>query len=229
MKKISGTVYELIPPQEMIQFMLKYSFFHKQVTQIPESIIVSKEIDFDLMKKAFNIEIERNDCLRLRLFKEKGRIKQYFLDEYKLDEIPVINFKSEKERIDTLTADARRPIKMLKGETFRVKFFRTHDNRCGVYINIHHLVMDNAAVFTFFADLFAIYDSLKDGAAMPKPLGKYEDIIKKSLRMPQIPKISKRKSRHTVNSSKRTVSRFILALKVRNSLKRSAKRRKTPI
>ncbi len=181
MKKISGTVYELIPPQEMIQFMLKYSFFHKQVTQIPESIIVSKEIDFDLMKKAFNIEIERNDCLRLRFFKEKGRIKQYFLDEYKLDEIPVINFKSEKERIDTLTADARRPIKMLKGETFRVKFFRTHDNRCGVYINIHHLVMDNAAVFTFFADLFAIYDSLKDGAAMPKPLGKYEDIIKKEL------------------------------------------------
>lgn len=180
MKKISA-VYELIPPQEMIQFMLRYSFFHKQVTQIPESIIVSKEIDFDLMKKAFNIEIERNDCLRLRFFKEKGRIKQYFLDEYKLDEIPIINFKSEKERIDTLTADARRPIKMLKGETFRVKFFRTHDNRCGVYINIHHLVMDNAAVFTFFADLFAIYDNLKDGAAMPKPLGKYEDIIKKEL------------------------------------------------
>ena len=181
MKKITGAVYELIPPQEMIQFMLKYSFFHKQVTQIPESIIVKKDIDFDVMEKAFNIEIERNDCLRLRFFKEKGRIKQYFLPEYKVENIPVLNFKSEQERIDVLTDDARKPIKMLKDETFRVKFFRTHDNRCGVYVNIHHLVMDNAAVFTFFSDLFAVYDSLKDGTAMPKPLGKYEDIIKKEL------------------------------------------------
>ena len=181
MKRPECAVYELIPPQEMIQFMLKYSFFHKQVTQIPESIIVSKDIDFDLMEKAFNIEIERNDCLRLRFFKEKGRIRQYFLPEHKIGNIPVLNFKSEQERIDTLTADARKPIKMLKGETFRVKFFRTHDNRCGVYVNIHHLVMDNAAVFTFFADLFAVYDSLSEGTSMPRPLGKYEDIIKKEL------------------------------------------------
>ena len=57
MKTISAKTYDLIPPQEMIQFMLKYSFFHKQVTQIPESIIVEKEIDFDIMKKAVNIEI----------------------------------------------------------------------------------------------------------------------------------------------------------------------------
>ena len=181
MKKIINKAYPLIPPQEMIQFMLKYSFFHKQVTQIPESIIVTKNIDFDVMKKAFNIEIERNDCLRLRFFKEKGKIMQYFLDEYKIDSIPVVEFKSEQERIDCFTADARKPVRMLKDETFRVFFFRTHDNRCGVYINIHHLVMDNAAVFTFFADLFAVYDSLTIGTDMPKPLGKYEDIIVKEL------------------------------------------------
>lgn len=180
-KKNPAATYELIPPQEMIQFMLKYSFFHKQVTQIPESIIVKKEIDFDVMKEAFNIEIQRNDCLRLRFFKEKGRIKQYFIDEYKLDDIPVLNFKSADERVKFFTEDARKPIRMLKDETFRVRFFRTEDNRCGVYINVHHLVMDNAAVFTFFADLFAVYESLVNGAEMPKPLGSYEEIIKKEL------------------------------------------------
>ncbi len=195
MKKHTGAVYELIPPQEMIQFMLKYSFFHKQVTQIPESVIVKKDIDFDVMEKAFNIEIERNDCLRLRFFREKGRIKQYFLNEYSVCNIPVLNFKSEQERIDFLTEDARKPIKMLKGEIFRVKFFRTHDNRCGVYINVHHLVMDNAAVFTFFADLFAVYDSLKDGTDMPKPLGRYEDIIKKELAYASDPENFKREER----------------------------------
>ena len=75
-KNVTGPVYDLTPAQDMIQFMLKYSFFHKQVTQIPESILTEKEIDFDVMKQALNIEIERNDCMRLRFFKEKGKIKQ---------------------------------------------------------------------------------------------------------------------------------------------------------
>lgn len=192
MKNIPQNTYPLIPPQEMIQFMLKYSFFHKQVTQIPESIILSKEFDFDLMKKAFNIEIERNDCLRLRFFKEKGKIKQYFLDKYTQEDIPVLKFNSAQERVDTLTADAQKPVKMLKGEIFRIKFFRTEDNRYGIYLCVHHLVMDNAAVFVFFNDLLAVYDHLKDGTPMPKPLGSYEEIIKKELEFAADPENFKR-------------------------------------
>lgn len=181
MNSVNKPVYPLIPPQEMIQFMLKYSFFHKQVTQIPDSIIVSQKIDFDVMTEAFNIEIERNDCLRLVFFKQNGKIMQYFRDPYRIGSVPVYNFKSDEEREKVLTADAQKPIKMLKGEIFRLKYFTTYDGRYGVYINIHHLVMDNAAVFVFFNDLFAVYDHLKNGKPMPKPLGSYEDRIKREL------------------------------------------------
>lgn len=181
MNSVNKPVYPLIPPQEMIQFMLKYSFFHKQVTQIPDSIIVSQKIDFDVMTEAFNIEIERNDCLRLVFFKQNGKIMQYFRDQYRIGSVPVYNFKSDEEREKVLTADAQKPIKMLKGEIFRLKYFTTYDGRYGVYINIHHLVMDNAAVFAFFNDLFAVYDHLKNGKPMPKPLGSYEDRIKREL------------------------------------------------
>lgn len=181
MNSVNKPVYPLIPPQEMIQFMLKYSFFHKQVTQIPDSIIVSQKIDFDVMTEAFNIEIERNDCLRLVFFKQNGKIMQYFRDPYRIGSVPVYNFKSDEEREKVLTADAQKPIKMLKGEIFRLKYFTTYDGRYGVYINIHHLVMDNAAVFAFFNDLFAVYDHLKNGRPMPKPLGSYEDRIKREL------------------------------------------------
>ena len=181
MNPVNKPVYPLIPPQEMIQFMLKYSFFHKQVTQIPDSIIVSQKIDFDVMTEAFNIEIERNDCLRLVFFKQNGNIMQYFRDPYRIGSVPVYYFKSDEEREKVLTADAQKPIKMLKGEIFRLKYFTTYDGRYGVYINIHHLVMDNAAVFAFFNDLFAVYDHLKNGKPMPKPLGSYEDRIKREL------------------------------------------------
>lgn len=181
MNSVNKPIYPLIPPQEMIQYMLKYSFFHKQVTQIPDSIIVSEQIDFDLMTKAFNIEIERNDCLRLCFFKRNGQIMQYFRDPYRIGSVPILEFSSDEERNEVLTADAQKPIRMLKGEIFRLKYFKMYDGRCGIYINIHHLVMDNAAVFFFFSDLFAVYDHLKKGTPMPKPLGSYEERIKKEL------------------------------------------------
>lgn len=181
MKKINSTVYDLIPPQEMIQFMLKYSFFHKQVTQIPESIILDQEIDFDILKKAVNIEIQRNDCMRLRFFKEKGKVKQYFIDEYTVNDIPVLSFKTAEEQNNTLTKDAQTPVRVFKDETFRIKFFNTYDNRYGIYICVHHLIMDNAACLVFFSDLLAIYEHLKNGKDLPKPLGKYEDRIKQEL------------------------------------------------
>lgn len=181
MNSVNKPIYPLIPPQEMIQYMLKYSFFHKQVTQIPDSIIVSEQIDFDLMTKAFNIEIERNDCLRLCFFKKNGQIMQYFRGPYRIGSVPILEFSSDEERNEVLTADAQKPIRMLKGEIFRLKYFKMYDGRCGIYINIHHLVMDNAAVFFFFGDLFAVYDHLKNGTPMPKPLGSYEERIKKEL------------------------------------------------
>lgn len=181
MSSVNKPVYPLIPPQEMIQYMLKYSFFHKQVTQIPDSIIVSQKIDFDVMTEAFNVEIERNDCLRLVFFKQNKKIMQYFCDPYRIGNVPVYHFKSDEERERVLTADAQKPIKMLKGEIFRLKYFTTYDGRYGVYINVHHLVMDNAAAFVFFNDLFAVYDHLKNGKPMPKPLGSYEERIKREL------------------------------------------------
>ena len=38
----------------LFEIMLKYSFFHKQVIQIPMSIVTSTPIDFDVLKKALS-------------------------------------------------------------------------------------------------------------------------------------------------------------------------------
>jgi len=173
------TKYPFTPAQEMINFMLKYSFFHKQVIQIPASIVVKRKIDFAVMQKALEKEIERNDCMRLRFIK-KG-LKQYFEDKVEIGKIPVMTFKTEEEQEAFFTADAQKPIKCFKGEIFRIFFFNTFDGRCGIYINVIHLAMDAPAVFTFFDDLLKVYEALENGTEMPKPLGSYETTIKKEL------------------------------------------------
>lgn len=172
--------YPFTPPQEMIYFMLKYSFLHKQVIQIPASIVVKRKIDFDLLQKAVEIEIERNDCMRLR-FEKKGGFRQYFEEKYDIGKIPVMTFKTEEEQEAFLTADAQKPVKFLKGETYRMIFFNTFDGRYGIYINVIHLAMDAPAVFVFFDDLLKIYESLEEGKEMPKPLGSFEKTIAREL------------------------------------------------
>ena len=42
------------------------------------------------------------------------------------------------------------------------------------------MIMDFVAVFLFFKDLMAVYDSMKNGTDLPKPLAKYEDIRKRA-------------------------------------------------
>ena len=174
------TVYPFTPAQEMINFMLKYSFFHKQVIQIPASIVVKRKINFDIMQKALEKEIERNDCMRLRFSKKHG-FTQYFEEKIEIGKIPVMNFKSQQEQDEFLTADAQKPIKCFKGETYRIFFFNTADGRNGIYINVIHLAMDAPAVFIFFDDLLKVYEALENGTEMPKPLGSYETAIKKEL------------------------------------------------
>ena len=173
-------VYSLIHSQQMVQFMWRYSV-HMQSTQIPFSISFDEELDFNVLARAVNVEIERNDCMRLRIFRDGFRIRQFFLDKFELKRIIFREFSSKQEQTEYFDNDASRRLDVFGGETFRIIFFRDCEKKCGVYIKASHMIMDFVAVFLFFKDLMAVYDSMKNGTDLPKPLAKYEDIIKKEL------------------------------------------------
>ena len=171
------TVYRLIHSQEMVQYMWRYTL-HMQATQIPMSIAFDEPLDFRILARAVNVEIERNDCLRLRIFRDGLRVKQFFLKEYKLDKIRLKEFRSKVEQEAYFDRDASTELKVFEGETFRVAFFRTFDGKSGIFLNASHMIMDFGASFIFMKDLMDVYDSLKNGTPMPKPMGRYEDAIK---------------------------------------------------
>lgn len=192
MKPKNGeAVYKLINSQEMVRYMWKYSV-HTQSTQIPVAVAFDEELDFTLLARAVNVEISRNDCMRLRLFREKNNIYQYFLDEYKLDKILVKHFNSQEEQNSYFDFVASSRLKVFDGEMFRIIFFKTYDGKSGVFISVSHMIMDFAAAFTFFKDLIAVYTSLKDGTPLPRELGKYEDIVKNEQNNPELEEKIKR-------------------------------------
>ncbi len=178
-------VYKLIHSQEMVQYMWKYSV-HLQSTQIPLSIAFDEELDFSVLARAVNEEIARNDCMRLRIFRDGLKVRQFFLSEYKLDKILVKSFSSRAEQDKYFDSVASTKLDVFGGEMYKIIFFRTAENKCGVFNCASHMIMDFVAAFGFFKDLLAVYDSLKNGTPLPRALGKYEDIIEKEQDNPEL-------------------------------------------
>ena len=174
-KPLPSKVYDLIPSQQTMYMMVKYSF-HKQLVQIPVSFTIDHKIDFGMLEKAFNLEIERNDSLRLRFFKDKGTVRQYFLPSADPIAVPVKQFASLEEQEAFFSADAQKPV-LFEKETFRIYFFSTEGVGSGVYFVISHLAMDAMGIINMFFDLLKVYLSLATGTKMPKPLPAYENYI----------------------------------------------------
>lgn len=176
-KQLPENLYSLIPSQQTMYMMVKYSL-HKQLTQIPISFSIENDIDFNVFKRAFNVEIERNDSLRLRFVKVGKEVKQYFLDSYTVNDIEVKRFKNLEEQEAFFSKDAQKPLYFLKDEIFRVIFFKTEGVGSGIYFVVSHLNLDGMGIVITLMDLFRVYKALIDGSDMPPALDKYEDYIK---------------------------------------------------
>lgn len=172
-------LYELSPSQSLMHYLVAFSI-HKQVTQIPCSITVDEPLDFDLLKKALTIEIERNDALRLRFVPGKKKaVKQYFAESVPTPDVKVYNFKTPAEQEKVLGTDAGTPVLYTKGECYRVIFFRSYDGRYGIYFNVSHVVSDAFGAAVFFDDILNVYRALQTGSEMPKALPSFEKYIQK--------------------------------------------------
>lgn len=175
-KEVPYKLYGLIPSQQTMYMMVKFSF-HKQLVQVPTSFVVDRDIDFDLFKKAFNKEIERNDSLRLRFIKNGKDIKQYFLPSYEMEEIPFKHFASKEEQEEFFSKEAQKPV-FFEKETFRIYFYSTDGVGNGMYFNVTHLAMDAMGIIVMYFDLLQVYKALKNNTEMPAPLEPYENYIK---------------------------------------------------
>ena len=159
-KKSPEVLYNLIPSQQTMYLMFKYTF-SKQIVQIPTSFSIDKDIDLELLTKALNIEFERNDSLRLRFTKVDKEIKQYFLPSLRMSKVPCKYFRTLEEQEEFFNKDAKTPVRFDKGVTFRIYFYKNAQGGNGIYFNVSHMIMDALGSVIFYADLISVYRALK--------------------------------------------------------------------
>lgn len=189
--EINAPLYDLTPSQHLMHYLVAFSI-HKQVTQLPTTVTVDEHLDFDLLKKALTIEIERNDALRMRFVPGKKKsVRQYFLASAPTPDVKVYTFKTKEEQDKILGADAQKPVYYQKGECYRVIFYNSYDNRSGIYFNVSHVVSDAFGAAVFFEDLLSVYKALKEGGEMPPALPSFEKYVQKQFDYLQSPRYAK--------------------------------------
>lgn len=174
-KNLEKKYYEIIPSQDCMYLMHRFSL-HKQMAQIPTSFTLKSELDFDVLQRAFNIVIKRNDCMRLAFTKKDGKLVQFFREPYSY-KVPLKYFRSREDQEKFFEADAPKPVRFEKGEIFRIWFFKTKDVGCGIYANFTHMITDAMGISFFYMDLFQVYAALMLGDPMPKAPDSYEEYI----------------------------------------------------
>lgn len=174
------TYYELNPSQEVVTLQLKYSL-DKRIINILYSATSDEKLDMSLMKQSLLLAFERHDCMHIVFEKRNGKMMQYFDDNARLQDVPYIEFKTQKEQENFIHKQAKRAINYKHGEVVKFFFCKTYDGKDMIFMKVCHLIIDAYGIGIFFKDLFEIYDALKNNQPLPAPIPKFEDLVKKDI------------------------------------------------
>ena len=154
----------------------------KCVTNVATSVVLDRYFDYEMLKKAIVMAVNRCEAMRLRFVRKKGKIKQYFI-EHDEPEIGIWDFygMTEEKRDRIIFKDASKKYKLFGKRQFRIYIYRDIDGFEGIYMNVNHMIQDSSGIMIFFKDILDIYDALATGNDMPKPMSSYKSIIIKEL------------------------------------------------
>ena len=179
--KMDKKYYDLTAAQKILFVSQKYTIY-KQVNNICTSVLMDKELDYNIMKQAVDIAYKRNDAFRIRVVEVDKEAKQYFA-EHEEPYLSYLSFTgiSDEDMDKKLHKLAKKKVSNFGKQMSRIYFLRSNDNRCGLFFVVSHFIMDSWAITTFYKDVFAVYEAIKNSTEMPKPLYPYEKLLKEEL------------------------------------------------
>jgi hypothetical protein len=181
LNKPERTLYALTPSQGLT-VMNRTWCIHRNVINIPTSIIVDAALDLDLLEKAVRVAVGRWDSFGIRIVKKGKQWQQYF-DEPALISLKREDFRGRRlvEMEEFFHREASKVLPLAQSPMAKIWLFSDPDGNSGVFSVINHLIMDSWAISNFYVDVLKVYQSLAGGRPLPKPPVSYEGLLVKDL------------------------------------------------
>lgn len=175
------TLYALTPSQGLT-VMNRTWCIHRNVVNIPTSIIVDAALDLALLEDAVRVAVGRWDSFGIRIIKEGRQWQQYFA-EPALISLKRKDFRggTRAEMEEFFHHEARKVLPLAQSPMAKIWVFADPEGNSGVFSVINHLIMDSWAIGNFYADVLGVYQSLAHGRPLPKEPVPYEGVLIKEL------------------------------------------------
>lgn len=170
--------YSFNNSQDIVHLQTKFSLFNR-VSNILFSVTFENGFNFSTLRQAFQLLIDRNDCLRLKFVKKGKNISQFIEQRREIGEIPIVSFDTFGKMDTFINKFRKKAINLYKGESLKVVFATNPSGEQSAIIKISHFVADTYGMGVLINDLFGIYNALEKGEELPVAPGKFEEVLKK--------------------------------------------------
>ncbi len=150
--------YRLTIPQESIWLTDKF-YESTSISNVGGTLLIHQKVDFDLLDKAINIFIKKNEGMRLSFYFEGGLLYQYVKD-YTYEKIDVICVNSAEELHNLEKSFISYKFDITNYPLYRFNIIKFKDETGGFNIVTHHLISDAWSMSLLVNKIIDIYNKL---------------------------------------------------------------------
>ncbi|MGE5342598.1 MAG: amino acid adenylation domain-containing protein [Candidatus Omnitrophota bacterium] len=127
-----------------------------------------EKVDLNILSKAINMVILRNDGFRLRIVDIEPEPFQYVssYSHWALDYFDFSGPASEKNLRDWAIKISQTPFNLIDSDLFYFACIKFNENEYGYYFKQHHIITDGWTIFLILDEVDKIYEDLKAGNAV---------------------------------------------------------------
>ncbi len=175
--------YPLTAAQNMhYQWIREYKT--QQVSGVSIVASLKAELDFGLLKKCIQLEIERYGCMRLRFTKpdKDGNIKQYLIKHDSRDiELKDFTGMTLAEADEIMQNMAYQTLDGNNRPMCEVMMVKLPEGYNGFFIHMDHRLIDSCGLVVMVNDLMQLYTHYRFGSEYPADLADFEKVLESDL------------------------------------------------
>ncbi|MCU5404236.1 amino acid adenylation domain-containing protein [Bacillus cereus] len=175
--------YPLSHAQQRLWFLYKKQPEYRTY-DIPIQVRIQPGIQAPLLRQALEEMMKRHDIFRTRFIEKDGEPMQCIQEEMnfmvaEVDIQHIENKQQEQYRLKAIQEIDHKAFNLEQGHLFQSILFKEKRNCSWLYINFHHIIMDEWSLQRFLQELIAIYEELSEKGIIPStnPAIRYIDYV----------------------------------------------------
>lgn len=161
--------YPLTHPQKSIWYT-EMMYPNTSISNVAGTARIKGLVDFDLLEKAINLLIEKNEGFRIRITCKNGEPMQY-VNPFQYKKIDFIDFsKYDSPEAHMYNWDEEQtllPFELYDSDLFYIAIVKINEHEFGFYAKTHHIVSDAWTMSLLVNEILTFYSFLKKEEDIP--------------------------------------------------------------